>query len=179
MDDLERFGLERVRALGAGTVIDYAGMDGDGSKDPSFAIHFTVGGERLTVRGTDEASRRITGGIRDTCYYATSGLTYLGTVEVDGSMGYRFAGTHCARCGSPVVTRTACEWRVCDACAETCTHEYKRGLIHGGGVDLGIGNFCRSCGRGKPDEPDLPLSVHHELVKAKLWERGVNATFLS
>ena len=77
--------------------------------------------------------------------------------------------------------RTACEWKVCDACAETCAHEYKPGIVHGGGIDIGVQRFCGRCGRVEPlatGEQELPLDVHHALAAAHLERNGIGCVFL-
>lgn len=175
----ERAALDRVASLGTGATIPYVGREGEDWRDPRFSISFSIGEHRLRVHGDDEESRRVTGGIRDTCFCATSGLTYLGTTE-DG-IGFRFTGGYCARCGSPIITRAACEWRVCDACAERCAHEYRRGIVHGGGIDIGVDEYCGSCGRAKPrpaDQSDFTPAMHALLAEAFLRERDIVAVVL-
>jgi hypothetical protein len=166
--------LNRVRALGSGAVIGYQGCDGRGSADPAYALFFEIDGERIVVHGIDEESRRSLGAIRDTCFYATAGLTLLDCRDGE----YQFTGTRCRHCQRPMIKRAACEWKTCDDCAATCTHEYALGIIHGGRIDIGVGNACKKCDRVKPDNPEMSLDYHHRFVEGLLAMHGIGAVVL-
>ena len=100
--------------------------------------------------------------VRDVCYYG-SGLTYLGSSVVNGRMSLVTTGRHCKLCQAPVIDFPSVEWKICSSCAANCLHEYEDGVIHGGGLDIGVGVFCGICGRMKPKEEgeQEPTFVEH------------------
>jgi hypothetical protein len=123
-----------------------------------------IGGVELVLRGTTEEDKHEVGRIRDMCYFGSGGLIFIGETEVDGVKAIVSTGLRCKHCGAGMIRYSDCEWETCDACAARCEHNYVRGAIHGGGTDIGVGEFCDKCGRGKPKaEGERKKSVieHH------------------
>lgn len=178
----EREALERVSTtVPVGGRINYRGYEERVRED--LELQFQIGDRAhasidLFVRGSAEDDRRAVGALRDALFCGSGELISLGVAEVDGATGHVFTCMRCKHCDHPMITRVACEWGTCDACAVKCDHAYEHGIIHGGGIDVGVGSFCKRCGRSKPEEPDLPLAVHHALAVDHLRRRGVNLTFL-
>lgn len=116
--------------------------------DGNFTIHRTVyvGGVKLTLRGTAEEDKEEIWSIRACCNYS-DGLIFLGETEVEGKKAAVVTGGPCKHCGAGLLDA---EWKTCDACAAKCGHIYVHGAIHGGGTEIGVGEFCKICGRGKP-----------------------------
>lgn len=108
-----------------------------------------VGGIQFALRGTTEQDKYEINGIRNTCYFGSGGLIYLGKVEVDGKVGIVCTAKYCSKCGATMLGRLECEWNICDDCAKKCRHAYERGAIFGPGVDIGMGEFCGKCGRAR------------------------------
>jgi hypothetical protein len=104
-----------------------------------------VGGVELVLRGSTEEDKDEVGSIRDSCFFGGEPI-YLGETEVDGKKAIVITGGRCKFCGAGLLEP---EWNTCDACAAKCEHNYIRGVIHGGGTDIGVGEFCDICGRGK------------------------------
>jgi len=136
-----------------------------------------VGGVELVLRGSTEDDKYEVNGIRNTCFFGSSGLIFLGEVEVDGKQAIITTAKYCKFCGGAMISYLACEWSICDACAAKCEHEYKRGPVHGPEIDIGMGEFCRLCGRGKPKaegEREKSQLEHHLAVEHEL---GVNLIY--
>ena len=109
------------------------------------------GGHRFVLRGTSPEDKNSVAGIRDMCYFATTGLIYLGKAGINGSIAVVFTGGYCKLCKSPMIDIGRCEWKVCEACAAKCDHNYISGFVHGGPAGaLATGSYCDKCGRGKP-----------------------------
>jgi hypothetical protein len=125
-----------------------------------------VGGVKLVLRGTTEADDAEVRRIRDAIYFGAGGAIFLGSCEVDGKTAIMVTLSHCKLCNAPMIDLSSCEWKTCKACAAKCGHQYERGAVHGGSAgDIGMGEFCNLCGRGKP-EP--------ESMRTKGWvERGL------
>lgn len=126
------------------------------------------GGVKLTLRGSTEEDKYEVNGIRNTCYFGSGGLVFLGTVPVDGKVALVTTADYCKLCGAAMIDSGRCEWKVCSACADKCDHRYERGAIHGSGVDIGVGEFCQVCGLGKPDPVKLSLLEHHLAAEREL-----------
>lgn len=126
-----------------------------------------IGGLKLVLRGTTEEDKREVGRIRDTCFFGSGGLIFLGEVEVDGKKSITTTGMHCKHCGSGMIRYDDCEWKTCDVCAAKCEHIYVRGAIRGGGLEVGVGEFCDKCGRGKPGSADGMSEAEHRLAVVK------------
>ncbi|MBI3956359.1 MAG: hypothetical protein HY340_00005 [Candidatus Kerfeldbacteria bacterium] len=136
-------------------------------------IHRTVhvGGVELVLRGSTEEDKHEVGSIRDMCYFGSGGLIFIGMTEVDGKKAIVTIGKRCQHCGAGMTRFTECEWNTCDACAAKCEHNYVRGMIHGGGTDMGVGEYCDRCGRGKPKaegEREKSVIEHHLAVEKEL-----------
>ncbi len=133
-----------------------------------------VGGVELVLRGSTEEDKHEVGRIRDTCYFGSNGLIFLGETEMDGKKAIITTAKRCKLCGGGMIGYFDCEWGVCDACAAKCEHNYVRGAIHGGSMDIGVGEFCDKCGRGKPKaegEREKSQLEHHLVVEKEL---GIN-----
>lgn len=143
-------------------------------------VHRTVhvDGVELILQGTTEEDKHEVGRIRDTCYFGSGDLIFLGETEVDGKKAIVITGLRCKHCGAGMIRYSDCEWRTCAVCAAKCEHNYVRGMIHGGSVgELGIGEFCDKCGRGKPrveGEREKTKIEHHLAVEKEL---GVNVIY--
>jgi hypothetical protein len=121
-----------------------------------------AGGTKVVLQGTTEEDKNSFGVLRDTCYFGDgSSLIFLRTASLDdGRSGVVMTAILCTKCGSPAINLVACEWGICNACALVCEHQYIRGMIHGGGTNAGMGNFCSICGRTNPaDTGDSKKSV--------------------
>jgi hypothetical protein len=163
--------------LSVGNKIEYHGRTTDPDDENAVSVHFNAGGKhaRRTTYGKNGGSSTrsvYVGGvtlvligstpedkneiacIRDTCFDQT---------EVDGKFALLFTAKHCKHCGAPILKMGRCEWSTCDTCVEKCDHEWETGAIHGGGIDLGLGEICGKCGIGKPkadDEPEKSPFAH-------------------
>ncbi|OHA66245.1 MAG: hypothetical protein A3D63_01230 [Candidatus Wildermuthbacteria bacterium RIFCSPHIGHO2_02_FULL_49_17] len=135
-------------------------------------LRFSYGfGKKLTLLATTEEDEKAVRQIRDAIYFGGGGLIFTIYSVRDGKSSVDFAIAQCKVCDKPVISLVECEWLYCDACAAKCEHRYERGPIHGGGVDLGMGEFCGICGRGKPKpegEPERPLYDHHIAAEEEL-----------
>lgn len=131
-----------------------------------------VGGIDFVLQGSGRENKLEVGSIRDTCFFGSGGLIYLGSFEVDGKRAIVITASHCKICGGTMVGMVSCEWAVCDNCAAKCTHQWIHGAVHGGGAgDIGFGEYCGLCGRGKPkvgDEPEKSQLEHHLEVEREL-----------
>lgn len=157
-----------VGALAPETELDYHGCRRDDDHRLR-AIIVTVGQRELVLSPTGVDDQRALGIIRDTCYHGSGGLIFLGAIDVDGVHGFRFTGSRCKHCDAPMLDFGRCEWKMCCACAATCTHTYMRGVVHGGKNQFGMGEFCTTCGRGKPEPEGTPektmAAAHLEVVR--------------
>ena|SRR3989344_848223 len=174
--------------------LSYGGRGQDGDDDKFCTVHLHVGGRKekksetsgnvtvistehvdsveLVLRGTTEEDKHEVGRIRDMCYFGSGGLIFIGETEVDGKKAIVTTGLRCKHCGAGMIRYSDCEWKTCDACAAKCEHTYVPGMIHGGGVgDMGVGEFCDKCGRGKPKaegEREKSKIEHHLAVEKEL-----------
>lgn len=116
------------------------------------SIIYTVydGGVTFDLFGSTTEDKHELACVRNTCYFGSGGLIFVEQTEVDGELALVFTAKHCKHCGAPMLRMARCEGNTCDACVEKCDHEYKRGAIHGGSIDIGVGEFCVKCGAGKP-----------------------------
>ena len=116
----------------------------------SFRWSEIVGGHKLKIRGSTEQDRHEVNRVRNGACYVGS-LVYLNEVEVDGQRSVVFTIGYCPHCGVAMIDSTSCEWRICNACAAKCKHNWVEGLVKGGGIPggHGVGKFCDKCGRGK------------------------------
>lgn len=143
--------------------------------------HEEIGGIKLELRGSGEDNDQEVRCIRDTCFFGAGNPIFLGTAEVDGKTAIVITMKRCKLCNSPMISMVSCEWRTCDACAAKCEHEYERGVVHGGSAgNMGMGEYCGKCGRGKPEPEDArkkdqierELEVEKELGINVLWKEG-------
>lgn len=170
---------ERTRAsvasfLSVGDKMQYHGRGTDPDDENAITVRFNAGGkyERVTkgnstnpdyvggvtfhLIGTTPEDKDELGYVRDTCYVGSGGLILVEQSEVDGTPALVFTAKHCKLCGAPMIKMGRCEWETCDACSDKCEHELETGAIHGGGIDLGLGQFCGKCGIAKPKSDDEP-----------------------
>jgi len=110
-----------------------------------------IGGVKLVLRGTTEEDKHEVNRIRDTCFFGSNGLIFIGVTEVDGKKAIVTIGKRCKLCKAGMIRYNDCEWSICDKCAARCEHNYVLGMVHGRGVvgGTGIGFFCDKCGRAK------------------------------
>lgn len=154
-----------------GDKLSYGGRGRDGEDDKFCTVHLHIGGVELVLGGSTEDDKYEVNGIRNTCYFGSGGLIFLGVVEVDGKKAIVTTAKYCKQCGGAMINCFACEWGICDACAAKCEHLYERGSIHGPKIDIGMGEFCGLCGRGKPKaegEREKSQLEHHLAVEREL-----------
>lgn len=140
--------------------------------------------EGFLVKGSTEDDKYGVNNIRNICYFRTNGLIFLDAIDVDGKKALRLTASYCKHCNAPMATMRECEWVTCDECAAKCEHEYERGMIHGSGLEMGVGEFCGKCGRGKPPVPgerektpiEHQLAVEKELGIKVLYKNGPPTT---
>jgi hypothetical protein len=109
-----------------------------------------IGGVKLILRGSTKKDKYEVNGIRNTCYFGSGGLIFLGGTEVDGKKAVITTAKRCKHCGAGMIDLVSCEWSTCDACAAKCEHNYDYGFVHGRGREIGMDDFCDKCGRVKP-----------------------------
>lgn len=166
--------------------LSYGGRGSDGEGDKFCTVNLHAGGReeekvetqgnvtfhstvhvdsvKLVLRGSTEDDKHEVNRIRDTCYFGSGGLIFIGETELDGKKSIITTAKRCKHCGAGMIRYSDCEWSTCDACAAKCEHNYVRGAIHGGGTDIGVGEFCDKCGRGKPKaegEREKTVIEHH------------------
>lgn len=125
-----------------------------------------VGGVELVLRGSTEEDKNEIWSVRYGAVY--SGLIFLGEIEVDGKKAIIVTAGRCKHCGAALLNP---EWQTCDTCAAKCEHNYVKGAVHGGSTDIGVGEFCDICGRGKPrpeGEREKSLIEKHLEVEKEL-----------
>jgi hypothetical protein len=135
--------------------------------------HEYVGGVKLKLRGSTRKDKFTINGIRNKCFFGRCSPIYLGKIEVEGKLSTIITLKRCKHCGANMVD-DGCEWGVCEACVSKCEHEYVKGFVHGGAIDIGAGEYCKKCGRGKPKTPDereKTLIEHHLAVEKDLGAR--------
>lgn len=180
------------------------GQDGDGDKFCTVHLHagasretqsktegnvtvtrnVHVGGVELMLRGSTEDDKYEVNGIRNACYLGSGKPIFLGETTVDGRKAITVTMGRCKHCGAGMINSSACEWGTCDACVAKCEHSYVRGFIHGGGTDIGVGEYCNKCGRGKPraegerkkSQIEHHLAVERELGVTVLYKDGFPRT---
>lgn len=128
-----------------------------------------VGGVEVELRVDDDSWEELDQ-IAMTSYYS-GGLIFLSVADVEGVKSVVVTGRYCKNCGAAIIDSGRCEWGVCEICVQKCEHEYRRGAIHGGKVDIGVGEYCGKCGRGKsgPEgEREKNLVEHHLAAEREL-----------
>ncbi|TRZ48552.1 hypothetical protein D4S03_09650 [bacterium] len=130
-----------------------------------------IGGIKLELIGTSEEDQHGVERISDFCYYGSGGLILLNTIKVNNKTGLVLTGSLCKICQHPMTKLVECEWGICDKDASKCKHNYARGAIHGGGLEIGVGHCCKKCGRVKPmtgQEKKMSVADHHLAVEKEL-----------
>jgi hypothetical protein len=173
--------------------LSYGGRGRDGDDDKFCTVHLHAGGREekrsetsgnvtmhhtvhvdsveLILRGSTDEDKREVNCIRDTCYFGSDGLIFVGETEVDGKKSIIITAKRCKHCGAGMIRYSDCDWSTCDACAAKCEHNYVRGAVRGGGTDIGVGMFCNKCGRGKPKaegEREKSVIEHHLAAEKEL-----------
>ncbi len=130
------------------------------------------GGICLVVNGSTKNDKLEVGGLRNSCYFGSCSPIFLKTTKVNGVKSLVITLKLCKHCKAPMIRMSACEWSTCDACAKKCKHNYTKGMVHGAGVgDMGVGEYCTKCGRGKPltgKEPKKTQAQRHLEVEKEL-----------
>lgn len=137
----------------------------------TFAREVSTGGVDFMLCGTKESDKREIGNIRDACFFGSGGLIFLGRTSFEELPAMLVTLALCKSCGGPMVEMVECEWGICNSCSVKCAHDYERGAVHGGGVDVAMGEFCKTCGRAKPkaaDEPEKSQAERHMEVEREL-----------
>lgn len=161
--------------LPVGTKMSYMGRETDPDDGNALALSFNaggkgsrvtkgsatsidyVGGVSFTLVGTTPEDKEELKGMRDTCYMASSGLILIEILRASRAQpGLLFTAEFCKHCNAPMIKMGRCEWKTCDACVDKCDHDWKTGAIHGGGIDIGVGEACRYCGIRKPKSDNEP-----------------------
>lgn len=130
-----------------------------------------VGGVKLVLRGSTEDDKREVGSIRDTCYFGSDGLIFIGETEADSKKCIITTGKLCKYCNARMISCSDCESGICAACAVRCPHNYVRGAIHGGSANIAVGEFCAHCNRVRPkseSKREKSLIEHHLAVEKEL-----------
>jgi len=151
--------------------LSYGGCQQDEAGRNRIVHLHAVGGIELVLQGSTEEDKQQVGSIRDTCYFGSGGLIFIGETEVDGKKSIITIAKRCKYCNAGMIRYSDCEWNTCDVCAAKCEHNYVLGAIHGGGTDIGAGEFCDKCGRGKPQadgERWKTVIEHHLAVEKRL-----------
>ena len=109
-----------------------------------------TGGYKLRVRGSTEEDRREVNSIRDNVC-ALGRLFFLGKTMVDGQQSIIITIQLCKHCGGQMIEHCSPFYATCDACSAKCEHQWKDGLVTGGGLPgATAGKVCEKCGRVKP-----------------------------
>ena len=74
-------------------------------------------------------------------------MIFLKKDKLEDLPAFIFTAMHCPKCGRQMIDSLSCEWQTCDECAEDCEHKYEKGLVHGGGFNVGMDEVCVKCGR--------------------------------
>lgn len=141
-------------------------------------IHHTdlVGGVKLVLRGSSAADKVEVSEIRDTCFFATSGLQLVSIQSVDSLTTLVVTGKQCPVCGTNMFTVRACSWDICDACADRCAHQYQL-MATDGPEGLGYRPCCMTCGRPQPPVPGerQPSIIEQQLAAER--ELGIEVRY--
>ncbi len=151
-------------------------------KSPNFSVtqeQFT-GDTKLELVGSTTDDKYAVGSIRNTCYFGSGGLIFLGETTHEGKQAINVTAARCKHCAANMIDYGRCEWKTCSKCADACDHKYERGMVHSPGLDVGMGEFCTKCGCGKPREEDereksvieQHLAVEEELGMTVLYKNG-------
>lgn len=170
----EKVFFEGLRILGEkGTTLLYKGHRMRNKNSPDERILLTVQDPSnilLVIEGDQKADDDGLRHLKDLLYYGSSKLEILDFI---GDEMILFTVDRCKTCNRPMADFSSCEWKICKFCAQLCPHNYTRDAIHGGSVDIGIGEFCNICGRGKPKDPHQLALTRQEHHEALLRELGV------
>lgn len=143
--------------------------------------HEFVGGVKLELTASDQQSLDAIRSLRNAVYFGSGGIIFLDSEMVDGKQAVTVTVQQCKHCKANLISRHACEWSTCDACAAKCDHKYIYGAVHGGSAgDIAMGEYCEKCGRGKPepkgtrqkDQIERELQVEREMGVTVLYKRG-------
>ncbi|MGE5392710.1 MAG: hypothetical protein ACM3NH_03125 [Candidatus Saccharibacteria bacterium] len=159
-----------------GSVIQYQSRDGADHGEPydrRMTLKFLLNGREIVLRATRDEDEKIVRSLRDWIWFGKrGGVLYLEYEETLEGPRVRVAPELCKICRKPVASLAESEWQTCDACAEKCKHEYKRGTVHGGVAGpLAMGEYCGKCGRGKPESIRPRTQAGRELEVQK--ETGI------
>ncbi len=167
------------------TVILHAGgtselVEEEVNQDLTFIQRQFTNSTKLELIGTTKADKFAISKIRNACYFATGGLIFLGETSHNGKQAINVTAARCKHCSANLIDFGRCEWKTCAKCAEQCAHEYERGMIHGPGLDMGVGEFCTKCGMSKPREAgereksiiEQHLAVEKELGIPVFYKNG-------
>lgn len=163
-----------VKTLKVGDLIKYDGRKDDREDDRFCDIHLRFGkwskkkiaeklrsaagypwskvsgGHKLQVRGSTEEDRHEVNSIRDNVC-ALPGLFFLGKTKVDGQQAIIITIQFCKHCGEQMIEHCSPFSATCNACATKCEHQWRDGLVSGGGFPgATAGKVCEKCGRVKP-----------------------------
>jgi hypothetical protein len=131
-----------------GDILKYDGRGG--ANRMWLCFYIGIGDSTFKLSGTADDDDKAVRNIRDAIFFGGRGLIFIGHTEVNGKPSLDFTIEHCKVCNKPMISMIECEWQTCNACAEKCEHNYVYGAVHGGGIDIGLGEYCDFCGRGKP-----------------------------
>lgn len=160
--DEEQTLISIAQILKPGAKMSYGGRDRDCGSDKFSVVILhaksTVKGAKkakreeveLILRGSTEDDKYAVNGIRNTCFFGSGELIFISTIDVEGKKAIVVTAMHCKICGKPMIDSTSCECKTCKDCSAKCHHKYERGAVHGPSLEIGLGEFCSKCGRGKP-----------------------------
>lgn len=132
------------------SAIEYGGRGGEKDDDLSFYLIFNT--FKVYAKSSLE-DNQVLRGLRDAIYFSRGVELVMEKVENDE---YFLSICKCQHCQKNIANIWETEWKTCNECAEKCEHEYKVGPVHGPGVTIAAGRFCKKCGRGEAKEEAVP-----------------------
>ncbi|MBI5044449.1 MAG: hypothetical protein HZC02_00835 [Candidatus Levybacteria bacterium] len=161
--------VERVlRSVAPKSRLTYGGRDSDAS---GRSTRVTFSGFDITVPPAE--NEPFIDQIRNIAYFG-AGLHLLGETTTDnGRIALLVTGGFCKVCGGNIIEWGRSEWATCSACVQKCQHQYEKGAVHGGNVDIGVGLFCGICGVAKPRDPDEAVMMQADRHQAVSDELGI------
>jgi hypothetical protein len=158
-----------LAALGLGSKLAYAGRTGGAKYRLQFnfggayehvsfggssmmSVGTYVGGIDLVVSAGDTDSQKAIHAMRDMCFHATSGLTFLRERKVGQTRAMVFTGAFCVSCSCPIIGLAAAKGnRVCPLCAESCAHAYEQTAFLTPAFGALLADVCTKCHRMSPE----------------------------
>lgn len=150
--DEEAFLVAVKTSLSIGQSLEYNGRSGAEIRAPyseRMILAFKLEGQRHEIQASSDESEDVIRSIRDAVFLSAGKLILQGHSEADGKIAVDFCTTFCKLCNAPIISPMRTHWKVCRACSDKCSHEWKEGMVNNGGLP-GYGEYCSKCGTGKP-----------------------------